>query len=74
MPVGVRHAQGHFHAGDVVEVVNQDQETLGRGIINYDSEQLQDILGLPSTEVIKKVETVHRLEVIHRDEWISLKL
>ncbi|WP_019640084.1 glutamate 5-kinase [Paenibacillus fonticola] len=74
LPVGVKHAQGHFHAGDVVEVVNQNRETLGRGIINYDSEQLQYILGLPSTEVIKKVETVHRLEVIHRDEWISLKL
>lgn len=74
LPVGVRHAQGYFHAGDVVEVVNRDKETLGRGIVNYDSEQLQDIMGLASTEVIKKLEGIHRLEVIHRDEWISLKL
>ncbi|WP_055107822.1 glutamate 5-kinase [Paenibacillus ihumii] len=74
LPVGVRQAQGHFHAGDVVEVVNRNNETLGRGIVNYDSDQLQDIMGLPGTEVVKRLEGIHRLEVIHRDEWISLKL
>ncbi|GJM73042.1 hypothetical protein HMSSN036_52580 [Paenibacillus macerans] len=56
-----------------MEVVNPGGEVLGRGIVNYDAEQLQEILGLPSGEVIKKLEIVHRLEVIHRDEWISLK-
>ncbi|CAM4398006.1 MAG: glutamate 5-kinase [Paenibacillus macerans] len=73
LPVGVKCATGHFHTGDVVEVVNPGGEVLGRGIVNYDAEQLQEILGLPSGEVIKKLEIVHRLEVIHRDEWISLK-
>lgn len=72
LPVGVRAANGHFHTGDVVEVLNLDGEVLGRGIVNYDAEQMTDILGLPSAEVIKKMEMVHRLEVIHRDEWISL--
>lgn len=73
LPVGVRGISGHFHTGDVVEVLNQDGEVLGRGIVNYDAEQLQGILGLPSTEVLKLLDEVHRLEVIHRDEWISLK-
>ncbi|WP_410768446.1 glutamate 5-kinase [Fontibacillus sp. BL9] len=73
LPVGVRGAKGHFQAGDVVEVQNMDNEVLGRGIVNYDAELLQDILGLPSSEVMKRVNDVHRLEVIHRDEWISLK-
>ncbi|RUT47596.1 glutamate 5-kinase [Paenibacillus anaericanus] len=73
LPVGVRKAKGHFHAGDVVEVFNGDGEILGRGIVNYDAEQLQDILGLSSVDVVKKINSVHRLEVIHRDEWISLK-
>lgn len=73
LPVGVQAANGHFHTGDVVEVVNAGGEVLGRGIVNYDTDQLVDILGLPSGEVVKKMESVHRLEVIHRDEWISLK-
>lgn len=73
LPVGVREATGHFQAGDVVEVINADGEILGRGIVNYDAEQMQEIIGLPSSEVVKKMNSVHRLEVIHRDEWISLK-
>lgn len=73
LPVGVKQTTGHFHTGDVVEVMNEAGEVLGRGIVNYDADQMSDILGLPSTEVIKKMESVHRLEVIHRDEWISLK-
>lgn len=73
LPVGVRGVKGNFHTGDVVEVQNTDGELLGRGIVNYDAEQLQDILGLSSSEVMKRMNEVHRLEVIHRDEWISLK-
>lgn len=73
LPVGVRKAKGHFHIGDVVEVLNSEGEILGRGIINYDIEQLLEIMGLPSSEVVKKIDVAHRLEVIHRDEWISLK-
>ncbi|MOA11544.1 gamma-glutamyl kinase [compost metagenome] len=54
-------------------MLNTDGEILGRGIVNYDSDQLIEILGLPSSEVVKKIDVAHRLEVIHRDEWISLK-
>ncbi|WP_138492913.1 glutamate 5-kinase [Paenibacillus pinistramenti] len=73
LPVGVKRVQGSFHAGDVVEVYGPDEATLGRGIINYDAEQLDTIKGLSSAEVVKRIDLVHRLEVIHRDEWISLK-
>ncbi|GIP20045.1 MULTISPECIES: glutamate 5-kinase [Paenibacillus] len=73
LPVGVKTAEGAFHNGDVVEVVNEQQEVLGRGIVNYDKDHLQEVLGLPSHEVMKKMDGIHRLEVIHRDEWISLK-
>ncbi|WP_246246758.1 glutamate 5-kinase [Paenibacillus lemnae] len=73
LPVGVKRVEGHFHAGDVVEVINSRSEKLGRGIINYDEEQLQQIQGLSTTEVLSALGEVHRLEVIHRDEWITLK-
>lgn len=74
LPVGVKSVSGAFHAGDVVEVLNLDGICLGRGIINYDAEQLEEIKGLSSGDVLKHMEPVHRLEVIHRDEWISLSL
>lgn len=73
LPVGVKRVEGSFHAGDVVEVINSCNERLGRGIVNYDDDQLETIIGLPSGEVIATIGEVHRLEVIHRDEWITLK-
>lgn len=50
-----------------------DETLLGRGIVNYDDDQLRLIAGLPSGEVMKQLASIHRLEVIHRDEWITLK-
>ena len=71
LPAGVTHVKGDFQPGDVVEVHNVDQETIGRGIVNYAAWQLRTVIGLSSDEVRKKVD-VQRLEVIHRDEWITL--
>ncbi len=73
LPVGIKRLEGSFHAGDVVEVLNMNRERLGRGIVNYDEEQLQAVIGLPSSRVFELIGDVHRLEVIHRDEWITLK-
>lgn len=73
LPVGVKRTEGHFHAGDVVEVLGPDSRLLGRGIVNYDDTQLRIIEGLPSRQIVDKLGEVHRLEVIHRDEWITLR-
>ncbi|MEC0089657.1 glutamate 5-kinase [Paenibacillus macquariensis] len=73
LPVGVKHVVGHFHAGDVVEVLNTDAVVLGRGVINYDDEQLRQVCGMSSSDVYQKIDSIHRLEVVHRDEWITLK-
>lgn len=74
LPVGIRQVEGQFHTGDVVEVQNLQRDTLGRGIVNYDHDQLRQIAGLPSTEIAARlgVQDIHHLEAIHRDEWISL--
>lgn len=73
LPVGVRRIEGSFHSGDVVEVLGPDAKLLGRGIVNYDDNQLRRIQGLPSREIVPELGEVHRLEVIHRDEWITLR-
>lgn len=72
LPAGVVNSTGDFHPGDVVEVVDRNGGTLGRGVVNYAAWQLQAAAGLGSEEVARRVE-VTRIEVIHRDEWISLK-
>lgn len=72
LPVGVRSVEGSFRAGDVVEVLGPDAALLGRGIVNYDDNQLRRIQGSPTGRITGILGEVHRLEVIHRDEWITL--
>ncbi|WP_249862587.1 glutamate 5-kinase [Paenibacillus konkukensis] len=73
LPAGVVAVTGDFHPGDVVEVVNVDNQTIGRGVVNYANWQLQAVAGLSTEEVQKRIE-VNRIEVIHRDEWITLSV
>ncbi|MNW70308.1 gamma-glutamyl kinase [compost metagenome] len=54
-------------------MLGPEDSLLGRGIVNYDDDQLRQIAGMPSGEVMKHLNSIHRLEVIHRDEWITLK-
>ncbi|NGZ74295.1 glutamate 5-kinase [Saccharibacillus alkalitolerans] len=72
LPVGITGVEGQFHAGDVVEVRGPAGEIVGRGVVNYDMEDLQSVCGLPGPQVLEKLNGLHRLEAIHRDEWISL--
>jgi glutamate 5-kinase len=71
LPAGVKQSTGDFHPGDVVAVTNDDGQIIGRGIVNYTSQQLLEAAGLSTEEVIQKLD-VARIEVIHRDEWLSL--
>jgi len=69
LPAGVKHVEGEFHPGDVIEVATEDGKVIGRGVVNYASWQLQAAAGLSTEEVQRRVE-VARIEVIHRDEWV----
>lgn len=71
LPVGIKEVEGDFHPGDVIEVLNPDRLTIGRGVVNYTSWQIKAVAGLSTEEVQKRVD-VHRIEVIHRDEWVTL--
>jgi len=71
LPVGISTIEGEFHPGDVVEVLNAEQQTIGRGVVNYESWQIKAVAGLSTAEVKQRVE-VNRIEVIHRDEWVAL--
>ena len=70
LPAGVKKVQGDFHPGDVIEVLSQNGILIGRGVVNYESKQLLQVMGL-STDEAQKIVDVHRLEVIHRDDWIQ---
>jgi glutamate 5-kinase len=70
LPAGVTNIIGHFMADDVVEVVNLKGDMIGKGKVNFSSDQLLEVKGLSSAEAMAKSQNGHRV-VIHRDSWIS---
>ncbi|MFC5403755.1 glutamate 5-kinase [Cohnella soli] len=73
LPAGVRQADGDFHPGDVVEVVNTGGHVLGRGVTRFSAWQVTAVAGLSSEETLKRLD-VQKPEVIHRDEWVATSL
>ena len=68
LPVGVTEVSGHFDAGDVVSLVDQNNCKFARGDSNYNSGELSLIKGLKITEVKKKLGISRPKDVIeHRN-------
>jgi len=67
LPAGVQSVQGMFKQGEVVEIFNQQQELIGKGQVNYSSNELTQIKGLSSKAAMEMTKHVHP-EVIHRDK------
>ncbi len=69
LPAGVRAAEGDFAAGEVVRVwLSGGGALLGRGIVNYSSQELKNIAGLSSAEAAARCPG-RPPAVIHQDNW-----
>ena len=70
LAAGVLEVQGHFEVGDLVRIEGPRGEKVGRGLVNYSSEQLQCIKGL-ATDLFEGVLGFKgHDEVIHRDHLV----
>jgi len=68
LPVGITGVEGSFHAGDAVEVV-ANGAVIGKGIVDFSSAELGDVIGLKSAEVRERLPDAAD-EVIHRDRFV----
>jgi glutamate 5-kinase len=66
LPVGVKKVMGSFRRGDVVAIKFQ-QKTVAMGIVEYDSRDVNRMVGKKSQELHTLFETVPSLVVIHKD-------
>jgi glutamate 5-kinase len=67
LPVGVRRVEGAFARGDAV-VISDGGRELGRGLVAYDVEEAQRIIGRASREIEAILGYPGRAEMIHRDD------
>lgn len=70
LPTGITKISGDFKVGDVVEVLSPSKKSIGKGIVNYSSQELQELMGL-STQEIFSLTGRKKTEAIHRDNWVG---
>lgn len=72
LPVGLSDVRGEFDRGDTVRVVLPDGSEIARGIVNYDSRDLAQIVRCPSDEIESILGYHFGDEVIHRNDMVLL--
>jgi glutamate 5-kinase len=66
LPVGVVEIRGRFASGDAVDVATTNGGLVARGLVRYDSDELESARGRSTTELAGR-------EVIHRDQLVILE-
>jgi glutamate 5-kinase len=70
LPVGIAAVEGTFEPGDAIDVAG-DGETIGKGIVEYSSRELQRVIGMQSSQVRELLPHAAD-EVVHRDRFVLL--
>ncbi|MEC9491014.1 MAG: glutamate 5-kinase [Halanaerobiales bacterium] len=69
LPGGIIEVKGDFNSGDPVTITN-GRVAIGKGIVNYSSEEIERIKGAHSNEIDKILGYFNKSEVIHRDNMV----
>jgi len=72
LPVGVVSVEGMFDKGECVEIVGTDGGLVGRGLPNYDAEELRRIVGVSSDRIEEVLGFRDFSSVIHRDNLVIM--
>lgn len=72
LPIGLTSVSGVFDRGDTVRVVLQDGNEIARGIVNYDSRDLVQIVRCSSDEIESILGYHFGDEVIHHNDLVIL--
>ena len=72
LPAGVIRADGVFHRGDIVDILDEQGKRLGCGIVNYSSSDLAIIGGKHSDRILSLLGYDYGNEVIHRNNMVIL--
>lgn len=67
LPIGVIEIINEFKKGDVVSIIDEDEHEFARGIVNYNSESCEKVLGSHSDNIIKILGFKNYDAIITRD-------
>jgi glutamate 5-kinase len=72
LPSGIRKVNGRFGAGEAVSITGEDGVEFARGLVAFDSDEVERIAGKRSTELEGALGYRSVEEVVHRDDLVLL--
>ena len=67
LPVGVISLKNSFRKGDVVSILDENENEFARGIVNYDSEACEKVIGCHSDSIVEILGFKNYDAIITRD-------
>jgi glutamate 5-kinase len=67
---GIVSVEGCFGEGQVVSIRSKDGQEVARGVVNYNSMEIEAVKGLKSSEIENKLGFKNYDEVVHRDNMV----
>jgi glutamate 5-kinase len=73
LAAGITGVTGSFVAGDPVDLEGPDGVAVARGLVNFDSDELPNLLGRSSHDLKRELGAGYEREVVHRDDLVMLR-
>lgn len=70
LPAGITAVHGDFESGDPVEMVGTDGTVIARGLVNYGSGELPQMLGRSTMDLGRSLGPGYEREVVHVDDLV----
>lgn len=70
LAAGVVAVEGDFHHGDTVAIVDKDNLEVARGLVSYDREEVDRILGLKNSQIEAVLGYEPRSAMVHRNDMV----
>jgi glutamate 5-kinase len=70
LPAGITGLAGSFEAGDAVEITDAAGHVVARGLVNYSSQELPQMLGRSTHELARDLGAQFERAVVHVDDLV----
>ena len=72
LAAGLTGVGGSFVAGDPVDLTGPDGAVVARGLVNFDAEEIPDLVGRSTADLKRELGAAYEREVVHRDDLVLL--
>ncbi len=70
LPAGIIAIEGDFERGDAVSILGTDRRELARGIARYSGDELRQIVGCQSDQIVERLGYAYGPVAVHRNDLI----